>query len=94
LSEPAETRESSTRDGVMRARRLQSSLIDRIVFDDEAETLTISFRNARRYIYQGVPRAIYDALAQASSAGRYFNDCIKGRFACRPDPARRRYGVG
>lgn len=75
----------------MRARRLQSSLIDRIVFDDEAGTLTITFRNARRYIYYGVPRAIYDALAGARSAGGFFNECIKGRFDCAPADGRRRY---
>lgn len=77
----------------MRARRLRSSLIDRIVFDDEAETLTIGFRSAsgrpRRYRYKGVPRVIYDALAHATSAGTYFNEFIKGRFACEPLDRRR-----
>lgn len=75
----------------MRARRLHSSLIDRIVFDDAAETLTITFRNARRYTYRDVPRAIYDALAKAASAGRFFNECIRGRYACFPADGRRRY---
>ena len=68
----------------MRAKRLHSSMIDRIVFDDEAETLAISFRNSRGYLYLGVPRAIYDALGKARSAGRYFNESIKGRFRCEP----------
>jgi hypothetical protein len=68
----------------MRAKRLRSSLIDRIVFDDEAETLAISFRNRRKYLYHGVPRAIYDALGKAQSAGAFFNDCIKGHFRCEP----------
>ena len=78
----------------MRVRRLHSSLIERIVFDDDAETLTVLFRNARRYIYSGVPRALYDGLAKAASAGQFFNERIKGHFPCRPDPARRRYGEG
>lgn len=73
----------------MRARRLDSSLIDRIVFDDETGTLSISFRQSGKYIYHGVPRAIYDALARAQSAGRFFNEAIKGRFAC--EPARKRH---
>ena len=75
----------------MRARRLHSSMIDRIVFDDEAETLAITFRQSGSYLYHGVPRAIYDALARAQSAGRFFNDCIKGRFACTRGDGRRRY---
>lgn len=74
----------------MRAKRLNSSMIDRIVFDDDAETLVIAFKNSRRYIYSGVPRAIYDALARTASAGAYFNECIKGRFPCRPERKRHR----
>ena len=75
----------------MRAKRLRSSLIDRIVFHDERETLAVWFRNARRHVYEGVPRAVYDAFGQADSAGRFFNECVKGRFPGRPDPAAKRY---
>ncbi len=75
----------------MRARRLQSSMIDRIAFEDDTETLTIWFKGSGKYLYEAVPRSIYDALARAASAGRFFNDCIKGRFRCRADASRRRY---
>lgn len=76
----------------MRARTHRSSIIQRIVFDDEAETLRVSFRSGLRYIYEGVPRAVYEALGKAASAGRYFNEHVKGRYACRSDPeGRRRY---
>ena len=76
---------------LMRARRLDSSLIERIVFDDEAETLRIRFRRSGEYLYSGVPRAIYDALGKAKSAGTFFNEAIRGRFEC--TPVRRRYPV-
>lgn len=75
----------------MRAKRLRSSLIDRIVFDDEAETLTIAFKSRGRYLYRGVPRAIYDAFGKAASAGQFFNDTVRGRYACEPLSPRRRY---
>ena len=75
----------------MRARKLKSSVIERVAFDDEAHVLTISFRRTGKYLYYDVPRAIYDALCAASSAGAYFNACVKGRFRCRPDPERRRF---
>lgn len=68
---------------MQRARRLDSTFIDRIRHDDEAETLAIRFRNAREYRYDHVPRAIYDALARAPSAGTFFNERIKGRYPCR-----------
>ena len=69
--------------------RPKSSLIDRVLFDDEAQTLSIWFRQSGKYVYFGVPRTIFDALAKASSAGRFFNEMIKGRYAGRRDPERR-----
>ena len=75
----------------MRARRLTSSLIERIVFDDEAATLCVWFRNRTRYLYEGVPRGLYDGFVRAASAGRFFNEQVKGRFPCRPVDGRRRY---
>ena len=79
------------RPRVMRAKSLKSSMIRRIVFDDEASTLLVCFRSGLRYIYEGVPRAVYDALGKAASAGRVFNEEVKGRYRCRPDPTQRRY---
>ncbi|MFL6845080.1 MAG: KTSC domain-containing protein [Allosphingosinicella sp.] len=76
---------------MLRASRLSSSVIERIVYDDEARSLAISFRETGRYIYSDVPDAIYEGLCKAPSAGRYFNACIKRRFPCRPDPERRRF---
>ena len=66
-------------------------MIDRIGFDDDAGTLSVTFKGSGKYIYEAVPRAIYDALAHASSAGTFFNERIKGRFACREVSGRRRY---
>ncbi len=75
----------------MRAAKLNSSLISRIAYDEEAGALSIWFRATGRYVYEDVPRAIYDALKRAPSAGRFFNECIKRRFRCSFDPARRRF---
>ncbi len=73
------------------ATRLSSSVIERILYDEEARDLSIWFRETGRYIYSDVPRATYEGLRKAPSAGRYFNACIKRRFPCRPDPERRRF---
>jgi hypothetical protein len=75
----------------MLAARLASSMIDRIAYDEAAATLSIWFRDTGRYVYAEVPRAIYEGLKRAPSAGRYFNQCIKRRFPCRPDPERRKF---
>ena len=37
----------------MRARSLRSSMIRRVVFDDDAQTLLVIFRSGLRYIYDG-----------------------------------------
>jgi hypothetical protein len=75
----------------MLAARLASSMIDRIAYDEERGALSIWFRETGRYIYSDVPRAIYDGLKKAPSAGRYFNACIRRRFPCRADPERRKF---
>jgi hypothetical protein len=75
----------------MRAARLSSSVIARIAYDEEEKALSIWFRETGRYIYSDVPTGIYDALRKAPSAGRFYNECIKRRFQCRPDPERRRF---
>lgn len=75
----------------MRAKSFTSSMIRRVVFDEEAGTLLVSFRSGLRYIYEGVPQAVYDALGKAASAGRFFNEEVKGKFACRPDPTQRKH---
>ena len=75
----------------MRAAKLNSSLISRIAYDEDEGVLSIWFRETGRYVYHGVPRAIYHALKKAPSAGRYFNECIKRRYRCSFDPDRRRF---
>ena len=68
----------------MLAARLASSMIERIAYDEAQAVLSIWFRDTGRYVYSEVPRAIYEGLKKAPSAGRYFNLCIKRRFPCRP----------
>lgn len=77
----------------MRAKRVrQSSMIDRIAYDEEAKILCITFREAGKYLYFDVPPALYEALRVAPSTGSFFNERIKGHFRCVRDPARRRFG--
>jgi hypothetical protein len=75
----------------VRAAKISSSAISRIAYDEDARSLSIWFKETGRYIYSDVPDAIYEGLKKAPSAGRYFNDCIKRRFPCRPDPERRKF---
>ncbi|BBF70965.1 KTSC domain-containing protein [Sphingomonas bisphenolicum] len=67
-------------------------MIDRVAFDDDARVLSVSFKQTGKYLYNEVPATIFEALCKASSAGAFFNEQIKGRFQCRRDPERRRFG--
>ena len=75
----------------MRAARLNSSMIEKICYDEDRRSLSIWFRQTGRYVYHDVPEAIYDGLRAAGSAGRYFNERIRGRYRCEFDPERRRF---
>lgn len=67
-------------------------MIDRIGFDDDADILSISFRDTGKYVYYDVPAATFQAFCNAPSAGTFFNAHIKDHFRCRRDPERRRFG--
>lgn len=87
------TAESARRWADMRACRIKtSSMIERVAFDDDAGVLSVSFRQTGKYVYYDVPAAVFEALCKATSAGAFFNEQIKGRFQCRRDPERRRFG--
>lgn len=89
----AATRESVRRFVDMKAHMFRSSaMIERACYDETAGSLTMTFRGAGKYVYYDVPAALFDALCRAPSAGRFINEHIKGRFICRRDPDRRRFG--
>jgi DNA-binding NarL/FixJ family response regulator len=76
----------------LRAAKLSSSLIARILYDDDSATLRVCFRHGAAYLYHDVPPGEFEALKAAASGGRYYNACIKGRYRCSFDPERKRYG--
>jgi hypothetical protein len=69
-----------------------SSAIRHIHYKPADEELSIWFGpEGRRYKYFGVPEFIYEALRDAESRGRFFNQSIRGKYACRlVDPSERR----
>lgn len=75
----------------MRACRPKSSLIRRIEYDETVRELVILFENGRRYAYADVPPDAYGALCSAQSAGHFYNQRVKGRYACREVGERRRF---
>lgn len=67
-------------------------MIERIAYDDAAQTLWTTFSGTGAYLYDGVPASLFEKFCRAPSAGSFFNERIKDRYSFRRDPARRRFG--
>ena len=58
--------------------KLDSDALYSVDYDRRTSALTVIFQENRRiYIYDGVPRQLYDELLAADSHGAYFNLYIK-----------------
>jgi KTSC domain len=58
-----------------------STAILGIRWDEDSKELTVIFRNGRYYAFQDVPEDVFDRFSSASSAGRFFAQEIKERYA-------------
>jgi hypothetical protein len=56
---------------------VESTSIELVGYDEEAQELYIQFRRGRLYVYYDVPPSAYAALLEAPSKGRYLNFEIK-----------------
>lgn len=60
---------------------LNSSSIRAVDYDPTNRRLYIWFPDNGPYTFYGVPPPIFQGLITASSAGRYYNQNIRGRYA-------------
>lgn len=68
----------------MREIPLNSSALLGCTYDPQRQLLWIRFRTGERYLYQGVPADVVEALVLASSQGQYFNSVIRPHFSFNP----------
>ncbi|WP_343917299.1 KTSC domain-containing protein [Agrococcus citreus] len=66
-----------------RMQPVESSSVDAVGFDPARNELTIRFVDGGTYVYGMVPIAIFEALLDADSIGRFVNDRIKPRYPFR-----------
>lgn len=59
---------------------MPSSVIKYFSYDAQNKTLKILFVTEMIYLYQNVPKQVFDKLKTAESKGRYFNLFIKDKF--------------
>ena len=60
---------------------VESTTLSTISYDSRKRLLELEFANAAVYRYLDVPAAVHAELLAAPSKGRFFNLCIRGRFA-------------
>ncbi len=58
----------------------ESSNIARLSYDEENSTLTVEFRNGKRYSYLDVHYETWNEFISAPSAGKFFNQHIQGKY--------------
>jgi len=76
---------------------MASTVIRHIHYKPEPRELSIWFtETGRRYKYFDVPPEVYAAFREAPSRGRFYNEQVRGRFACElvEDPQKRRRYYG
>jgi KTSC domain len=59
---------------------VKSSVIRDCDYDQDAETLYITFVSGKTYAYDRVPPDVYDAFVAAESKGTFFNSHIRNHY--------------
>jgi hypothetical protein len=60
---------------------VQSKGIDWVAYDQETQTLFVSFGPARTYRYFEVPPSVYEWLLRAQSKGKFINRLVRDSYA-------------
>lgn len=58
--------------------KVESSNIDSVGW--EADMLYVKYISGGYYVYQNVPRGVFDAFCEAPSKGRFINTEIKNKY--------------
>lgn len=63
-----------------RGHRIASSAIRDVRYGARKKILTVTFTTGREYVYEQVPRSVYEEFESASSRGTFFNLNIRDRY--------------
>ena len=59
---------------------VDSSLIEKLAYNEKDELLTVKFKKGGVYSYQGVPRKTFEKMMVAPSVGSFFARQIRNAF--------------
>lgn len=60
----------------MKLQPVESSMIQAVGYDEEAEALQVRFNSGQVYEYSGVPKMVFDRLMAAESKGSFMHEAI------------------
>lgn len=63
-----------------REESLNSSALQSAAYDDELNTLEVTFKNGNTYSFFAVPPDVFEELVTSNSPGGYYNRVIKPRY--------------
>ena len=58
-----------------------SQAIDGVCYDSAQSELTIFFHTGTAYVYHAVPEPVFRAFVRADSAGHFYHEQIRGKYA-------------
>ncbi len=61
-----------------------STLINKVFYDPETNTLDAEFKKGARYRYRGVTPKVFAKFVLAKSMGKYFNSHIRTKYQYQP----------
>lgn len=67
----------------MARQTVDSAALESVDYDRQSQDLDIELTTGRIYRYFDVPPGVYEALMDADSKGRFYNDHIRDVYLCR-----------
>lgn len=66
--------------GELKLHPLESSHLDRVGYDKDAQVMHIFFKDGTHYEYHNVPHGVFARMLVHDSPGTHFNEAIKGQY--------------
>lgn len=60
----------------------ESSNVEEIGYDADAEEVWVRFKGSGFYVYSGVPAVVWEDFRAASSKGGFVNEVLKPSYPC------------
>lgn len=57
-----------------------SSTINAVGYEESNNILKVNFKNGSTYVYQNVPKTVYQEFLTSESKGKFFNRNIRGQY--------------